>query len=163
MITFSQYLDKFKKKYVGLDLDKASQDQLRAWAIDAGFDLTKGFSGKEQSADKFGFHITVFYTTSTHDTTTGDFKIAPFPIAFDHFELLGKNKDVPVMKVDMNNADLLSKRALFERMGYQDEWPSYKPHVSLSYNYDGQPDLKTLKLPTFQMMVDTLKIKDQDD
>ena len=163
MITFSQYLDKFKKKFVGLDVDKASQDRLREWCLSSGFDLSKSYSGKDQSADKFGFHITVFFTTTTHDTTTGTFKIEPFELKFNKFELLGKSKDVPVMKVDMNNEPLLAKRALFERMGYKDEWPAYLPHVSLSYNYDGEPDLKTLKLPDFPVMVDTLQIKDQDD
>ncbi len=163
MITsFSSYLDKFKKKFVGLDLDQTSQTSLRQWCADNGFDLTTSYSGNPQKAEEFKFHITVFFTTSMHDTTTGTFSIKPFQLNLDHFELLGKDKNIPVIKVTPND-ELLKKREMFERMGYKDEWPSYLPHISLSYNKLQIPDIKTLKLPDFKVMVDTINTKDQDD
>lgn len=160
MIPFGEYSQQLKRKFVGLYFTKESEEAIRRWALSAGFDLTTRWSGAKQDPSLFDFHTTVFYTTSYHDTEEGWYPIEPFILEFDHFELLGKNADTPVLKVDTENWTLQKLREGFEEMGYKDEWPSYKPHVSLSYAWDGKPDINRLEVPRIKVTANRIKVQD---
>lgn len=158
MKTFQQFSNR-NKKYVGVIFSEQTQKDLYKWATSNGFDLSIKYNGLPQKPTDFDFHTTVFFTTSEHDTKNGVFKVDEFTIQLVRFELLGKEKNIPVIVVDSDN--LRNIRNVFEALGYQDEWPSYKPHISLSYNYKGTPDLSKLKLPDFDIVVTHFKVNDQ--
>lgn len=157
MISFSEFLRDFKQKYVCLCVSEVSSKQLREYAQALGFDLSVSFSGEIRDPEDYEFHITIFHTTTFHNTPNQVLSIAPVEVIPDHFELLGENKDIPVLKVRTDN--ITSFRGLFEQQGYRDKWPSWKPHISLSYNRK-QYDLSNLPLPDFKIFVDKLKIED---
>lgn len=162
MKSFNSYLDSRRKKFVGLFFTLESQNALREWAIANGFDLTATFGGGTQAAEDFDFHTTIFFTVTEHDTKTGDFKIdKPFDLKFKSYELLGLEKNIPVIKIDTDNDELQRIRQMFVDMGYKDAWPDYKPHISLSYKYDGTPDLVKMTLPNIQVSANMIRIKDQ--
>lgn len=161
MIAFKDYVKTFKKKYVALHFTKDSEENLRSFAQDNGFDITQKFSGEKITPGKFKFHTTVFYTTSVHDTQNGKYDLPGIKLALFNFKLLGPNQNIPVLLV--NPKPLLDIRKKFEEMGYEDEWPAYQPHVTLSYNYDGTPDLKTLRIPDFAVETSHIIIEDQND
>lgn len=149
------------KKYVAIIYDDATQDNLRKWATENGFDLGYGYSGEPKDPDDFEFHTTVFYTSNdvqhreqepgynlieTHDVT---------PIGFD---LLGVEKDIPVMKIEPTGA-LGMLRKKYEDLGYEDQWETYIPHVSLSYARK-PVDMSQLKLPSFPLTFKYVKVED---
>ncbi len=45
-----------------------------------------------------------------------------------------------------------------EKKGFEDQWPEYKPHISLSYAKDSLPDIKKVKLPEFEISYETWKV-----
>lgn len=161
MKSFSSYLDSRSKKFVGLFFSEESQDNLREWALANGFDLTSKFNGDTQLPGDFDFHTTIFFTTSEHDTKNGDFDIVPFNLDFSSFELLGLEKNIPVIKINTENAPLQKIRQMFVDQGYKDAWPAYKPHISLSYKYSGEPDLTKLLLPKIKVTANMIRVKDQ--
>lgn len=161
MRTFAQYLnDLNNKKFVGLFLTAESQAAMQAWCHTQGFDLTKSYSKQDQKPEDFDFHLTVYFTTNEHDTKPGTTQCEPIKLDLDHFELLGVDKNIPVIKIKPGK-QLLSIRNTFTKMGYQDAWPEYRPHISLSYEYNGSPDIAKLSLPDFDVYADKIVIKDQ--
>lgn len=162
MMSFQSYIDSCKKKFVGLFFTKESQKALQTWAEVNGFDLSVKFSGEKQNPADFDFHTTIFFTTTEHDTKTGTFKIEPFELKFKSFELLGVDKNIPVIKIDTDNEQLQKIRQRFVNQGYKDAWPDYKPHISLSHKYTGTPDVSKLELPKIKVVADSIQIADQE-
>lgn len=151
-----------RKKYVSLRYDGETQVLLRRWATDNGFDLTVKWDGTSQDASEFDFHTTVFFTTSRHH----GFRPHEFvmtdawtPARATGFDLLGENKDIPVLKVQ--GEAISHYRASFARAGFQDQGPEYRPHVSLSYAKRDYSDIYKLRLPTFPLVFGSLVVKDQ--
>lgn len=54
---------------------------------------------------------------------------------FDQFELFGQEKDTPVMKSVHNKNKLLKLRAMLDALK-ADDWPDYKPHISIKMKPD---------------------------
>lgn len=161
MLRFNQFVS--KKKFVGLFFNDETNKLLRKWALDQGFDLASNFSGQKIPVDDFDFHTTIFFTTSRHSTTTGEFIIPSFQLQIDHFELLGEDHNIPVAKINPDNSQLQLIRHRFVDIGYRDAWPDFKPHISLSYNYNGTPDIASLTVPDFPIVVSNLKVSDQKE
>ena len=162
MIPFSVFSENVKKKFVGLYFTEESTDALRNWALMAGFDLTTKFNGSKQSVLEFDFHTTIFFTNNYVDIANGEYKIEPFTLSLSHFELLGHERNIPVLKINSDNWTLQSLRQGFEEMGFRDEWPEYKPHISLSYNWDGRPRMQNLEVPLIHVVADRIKVEDAD-
>lgn len=162
MLSFKNYINKVKKKYVSLHFDNRSEELLRKYAVENGFDITKSFSGKDIDEKDFHFHTTVFFTSNRMMFENGEYKLdSPIMLGFSDIELLGKEKNIPVLRIKMNR-ELDAVRKNFEEMGFRDEWPSYKPHVSLSYNRNDEHNIHKIKLPTFRVAATKIVIEDQE-
>lgn len=159
MMTFREYLKQYKKKYVCLEFDEETNQTLRAYAKQNGFNISLDYNGNNISEADYKFHVTIFYTTSTHNTPNSKVQVNPFEICLNQLELLGENKDIPVIKLK-NTGQIKRIRELFEMQGYRDVWPEYKPHISLSYERK-KYDLQDLELPDFKIRVKSLHIEDQ--
>lgn len=163
MYTFKKFLfeeAKKTRKYVNIQYTKETQDNLRKWAMDQGFDLTANYDGTTQKAESFDFHSTIFYTTSRHAMTGGVTEITPKIAKPIGFKMLGRESDVPVIKLAQDN--IIKIRQHYEEMGMKDEWPEYQPHISLSYG-KSFPDVKTVDLPTFDLVFDRIFMTDVVD
>lgn len=160
MMKFTNYItESMKRKYVAVQYDEDTQVMLRNWCKKNGFNLTTKFDGTEQKEEDFDFHTTIFFTTSEHDMKNGVFDIGePKKATPVSFELLGENHDIPVLKIDGD--DLRSLRKKYEDIGMKDQWPSWKPHISLSYDRQNVPDVRKMKMPAFPLTFDKLKIDD---
>jgi hypothetical protein len=137
--------------------DDESQQKMREWCQENGFDLTKRYNGEDQPVEAFDFHTTVFYSTNVVAMKNEVFPLTHGEALPWGFKLLGENKDVPVLIV--SSSDLNDLRGAYKHEGLEDTWPDYIPHISLSYvgkNYD----LARLKLPDFRMKFGKLKIED---
>lgn len=159
MLSFKKFVDNTSKKYVGLYFSKESNKLLLEYAQSNDFDLTKSYDGDDIKPEEFDFHTTIYFTSNKVFSENGVYKIKPIELQFDKFELLGKNKNIPVLRVKLSE-ELLDLRNTFTDLGFKDEWPSYKPHVSLSYNYNEK--IKIKELPKFKIVANTIKIENQD-
>lgn len=149
------------KKYVALNFTDTTSRMLRMWCIANGFDLTVKFNGDTIDPNQFDFHTTIFFSDTVHTTKPGTMTIKPFEVKVKGFDMLGVEKNVPVMLVDLDNTpELRTYRDFFERQGYKDSWPEYKPHISLSYAKD-RTSLEGVELPMFQIIANTIQIEDQ--
>lgn len=147
------------KKYVAVIYDNATQQKLREWATNNGFDLGYGYGGEPKDPSEFEFHTTVFFTSNDIDHYEPPYKLIEahrvVPIGF---AMLGLDKDIPVLKVEPSGA-LAMLRQRYESLGYQDQWEQYIPHISLSYAK--QPvDTSNMAVPDFPMTFDRVKVED---
>lgn len=164
MIGFKQFMEerKPKRKYVAVQYDVTTQRKLREWAKENGFDLTTRYDGTSQSEEDFDFHTTIFYTTSEHDIPNHKKVIAPSGVAkVTGITMLGHNKDIPVLEIHSPMV-LRMRRHYADVHGMKDEWPEYTPHVSVSYSKN-LPDISKVKLPTFDLTFNEIKIEDGND
>jgi hypothetical protein len=145
------------RKYVAIVYDDDSQQKLRDWCEENGFDLTATYSGIDQPASAFEFHTTVFYSINevamkneVIPLTHGE----AFPVKF---KLLGDEENVPVLVV--SSPGIKGIRDEMANHGLMDKWPDYIPHISLSYARKDY-DLTGMELPNFAMKFGYLKIED---
>ena len=146
-----------KRKYVCIVYDDESQKNLRRWCQENGFDLTKTYSGKDQSPDDFIFHTTVFYSINEAAIENEVLPLTQGEALPSKFKLLGDNNDIPVLVI--SSPDINDIREEFVRRGLMDKWPDYIPHISLSYVRKDY-DTRGIKLPDFRMNFGYLKIED---
>lgn len=150
------------KKYVAVNYSIDTQDMLRMWCIQNGFDLSVSYSGEIRNPEKFDFHTTVYYTSN--DVIDRDYSY-PNKIykktRVVGFDLFGESKNVPVLLVE-KTAGLHLIRSHYTNLGFQDEWPEWKPHISLSYA-PVFPDLSNLILPKFELIYDAVQVETIED
>jgi hypothetical protein len=165
VLTFLQFMEhksKSQKKYISIQYDEDTQLKLRKWCEKNGFDLTVGYDGEKQNASDFDFHTTIFFSTSMHDITNGSIKIKNSTAKITGIELLGENHDIPVFKIESETINNI--RSHYKTVyNMKDAWPSYKPHISLSYNKEQIPDISKIKLPKFTLYFSELKIDEAKD
>lgn len=150
-----------KRKYISVQYDKESQNKLRDWAIKNGFNLSVKFNGTEQDPKEFDFHTTVFYSINESNLQNKKVKVAPTEVTITKIKFLGENQDIPVLAIEPNNG-IKELREYFESLGLEDQWPSYQPHISLSYAKE-QKDVSDIILPDFKPKFDRLTIEDIED
>lgn len=161
MIRFKDFMEQApSKKYVSVEYDAATQRKLREWAKENGFDLSVGYSGSKQKESDFDFHTTIFYTTTAHDIPNHE-KILPSKGSANvvGFEMFGENKNIPVLIISSSVINGLRKH-YEETYKMQDQWPTFKPHVSVSYATDALPDVESIKLPDFELTFNKVKVED---
>lgn len=159
MISFKEFLEEHSKKYVCLHFDEKTNASLCEYTKKYGFDTGINYKGEKQSPESFDFHITVYHTTNRLKSPNIKESITPFNVTPNKMELLGKDRNIPVVKLEVSG-ELKAVRDWFTSLGFKDEWPSWKPHISLSYDKK-QYDLSKIKLPDFPLTVVELTVENQ--
>lgn len=150
-----------KRKYVAVQYDDESQKQLRDWAEENGFDLSIKYNGEEQDPKDFDFHTTIFFSTNEVDLRNREIKQTPTEVIITGMKFLGENEDIPVLTVSVSGG-IKYLRQHYEDLGLEDQWPTYQPHISVSYAK--KPiDINKIKLPTFRPKYDRVVIKDVEE
>lgn len=146
-----------ERKYIEVQYNPITQGYLREYCADNGFDLSVRFDGSKQDPEKFDFHSTVWFTTSEHKLKNGTLSVN-ITAAPTGFALFGENKNILVMEIESKGLQSIRDHYGSE-YGMEDEWPDYRPHITLCYNYTG--DLPTVDLPDIPLVADRLNIKTQ--
>ena len=136
-----------------------TQNMMRSWATAAGFNLSTDYDGNPREADRFDFHVTL--VASANDVFVPETQHMIRPIGLDGigFDVLGVDRQVPVLKM-AESARLLAMRQFFvETYGIEPTFADYKPHVSLSYAWTGAPALEDLAPPDEPLFFDQLRVK----
>ena len=159
---FKQYVTEEKtkeQKIVMLKVSKDSDKRLRKYAIKNGFDLTIDYDGNPQKVTDFGFHLTIIASNNEVEIDNQSRAIPPIELTPTKFEVLGVDRMIPTIRVDTNH-DLQLLRDYFIKVhDFEPTFADFKPHLSLSYNWEGEPKLKELELPKFKITGDKLSVK----
>jgi 2'-5' RNA ligase len=150
-----------KRKYVSVQYDDESQKKLREWAEQNGFDLSVKYNGEEQDPKDFDFHTTIFYSTNEVPLRNRTIRQTPTEVIITGIKFLGENEDIPVLTVSVSGG-IKDLRQHYEDLGLEDQWPTYQPHISVSYAKKPM-DIKKLKLPTFRPKYNKIMIKDIEE
>lgn len=138
MIAFKEFLEKkLNRKCVMLMYDHDVQIKLRQFCLDHGLDICKNYEKEEISPEEFEFHTTIYYsdTSSSQPLEDGEYpceEVITHPIKFDRLGKEEKNCLCLCLEVTPSLERLRHKYA--EEYGMSDSWPTYKPHITLSYN-----------------------------
>ena len=152
----------YEDKFVGVEFAEETRLKLTAYCLENGLDITKNFKGEYVQPIDFDFHVTIFYTADEPKIPMSDgfWWVDPFEVEASHIEMMGHNYDTPAIILKPTK-ELLQVRKFFEvKYDLIDEWYQFKPHISLTYNYQGFPDIDILELPDFPLIVNKLKIKE---
>jgi hypothetical protein len=159
MKTLKEFLA--RRKYVSVQYDDESQKKLRDWAEENGFDLSVKYNGDEQDPEDFDFHTTIFYSTNELRLRNQEAPLDSTEVTITGIKFLGENEDIPVLTIS-SSGGILNLRKYYEGLGLEDQWPTYQPHISVSYAK--QPmDIKKIKLPTFRPKFNKVVIKDIEE
>lgn len=148
-----------RPKIAMLMCDDDTHRMMHEWCKEQGFDLTKSYSGRSQPSFEFDFHLTLFASKNPIDIRTGTFEIESITERGYAFEALGKDKDVPVLRFVPAGEIRWIRDVCVEDFGVEPTFPTFKPHVSLSYNWSGKPALSKLRVPD-PLTFDRIKIVD---
>lgn len=146
------------RKIVILHPSEQTNRGLNDWARSCGFDLSRSFSGK--IIDEFDFHVTVIATENEVDFNNFDSHWPEIVLEPERFFTLGKNNEVPAIKIAHNWRLHGIWSALIQNNGFVPTFPIYLPHISLSYNWSGLPKLTHLRLPSFPLIFDRMTMED---
>jgi hypothetical protein len=151
----------YTRKYVSVIYDDNTQKALREWAISNNLDLTTRYSGTSQKVEDFEVHTTIYYSLNHIHMINRVSKLLPSEAFFEGFDFLGYENDIPVMKIE--NIGVISQiREFFSGYGIVEEWPSFNPHISLSYARQ-QINLDTLTKPKFDLIFDRVVVEDIEE
>lgn len=146
------------RRVVSLHADEATQEKLRTWAEDAGFDLGWNYDGWPIDPQWFRFHVTLIATKNEVEIEDRWQPIGPLTVSPAGFAVLGADRRVPVLELS-NNDKLTAMRQFFiDAFGAEPTFDEYRPHISLSYKWDGAPDLSKLSPPSFPLTFDALVV-----
>lgn len=150
-----------KRKYVAVQYDKESQRKLREWSFKNGFNLSIDYKGEEQDPKAFDFHTTIFYSSNEVFLPNKTVSLPSTPVKITGVKFLGEEKNIPVLGLEVEGG-IQQLRKQYEKLGLEDKWPSYQPHISLSYAKE-RVDTSNLKLPDFTPKFDKLIIRDIEE
>ena len=143
------------KVYIGIYPDSATNKNLYKYAEECEFDTKTGYNGK----GKFDFHLTIIVSKKpcgvprSEQFLSRSIRLTPKKIDF-----IGET-EIPVLFLKDDDRRLEGMRYIFEKTYKIEGDYQLLPHMSLSYNWKGG-DLKSMKLPTFPIVFDKIKIQD---
>lgn len=140
-----------------------TQCNLREWAKSYGFDLGWSYSGWPQSSYDFDFHVTIVASANEVAIEDGVRSIDDLRLDPIGFEVLGDN--TPTIVLDANKTLTAIREFFITTFGITPTYAEFKPHISLSYKWNGDPDIRTSApaLPDFPLCFDMLQVSRLDD
>ena len=149
-----------EKKYIEVQYDAVTQGYLREFCEQNGFDLSIKYDGSKQDPANFDFHTTVWFTTTEHRIPNGghECNITATPKGW---ALFGPNQDILVMEI--GSKGLLQLRNSYgEQHAMEDEWPDYRPHITVCYRHKGGlPDWEPQDRIEQPLRADRVNVKKQ--
>lgn len=148
-----------EQKLIKLDCTGETQKLLLDYCQSYGFDVTKTFGGNDIAPEAFKFHVTILASENLAQFSNGSRPIPEIETTARHFQILGVDRDFPTIRLNLTEP-IAVIREFYEvveqlRPTFQD----YAPHITLSYNWFGTPDLDLIPLPDFPIVFDKLIIQ----
>lgn len=148
-------------KVVMLYASPTTNRLMREWAINAGFDLTKSYGGRDLAPEEFDFHLTLFATEAPITLPTGSHEIPAVTLSVPTgFAMLGKDANIPALSFGIDAALERMRGHYVQTYKARPTFPDFKPHISVSYAWAGLPDLASVALPSFPIILDRIVVDD---
>lgn len=152
-------MDQISRKIVVLVASHDTQAGLRAWATAAGFNLATDYDGNPRAAERFDFHVTLVASKNEVFVPETQHVISPIGLDAVGFDVLGVDRQVPVLKLSPSLRLATMRQFFVETYGIEPTFADYKPHVSLAYAWAGTPALDDIDLPDVPLVFDQLRVK----
>lgn len=151
------------RKVVVLHADAATQERLRDWAQMVGFDLGWNYDGWPIAKEDFLFHVTLLASKNDLDIPEGWRSVGPIALRPVGFEVLGVDRQIPTLRIEADETLSAMRQFFIDEYGAEPTFDEFKPHVSLSYRWDGSPDVEKMDPPTGWLVFDALRVAAIDD
>jgi 2'-5' RNA ligase len=154
MISFRDHIRHKDGTYVALQMRKDSRELLDNFV---GMNL-----GLDERIDPDTYHVTVIYSKMPvpHAEQLDNKRNATATaIGYEVFPTKTGDKCL-VLRMDCPEAVAINQH--LTELGAVSDYDSYKPHVTVCYNYQGPEDVNELPLPEFAMEFDRLEVKPLD-
>ena len=158
-LEWSQKMTVEGKKFVSIEFDSKSLKDLMGYVVQNGLDAYTKFDKTKLDSPMTDYHLTVMFSNNApvipmenRDHQLPDIEIVPYA-----FDLFGENKDILVMKIKETDELRELRNLMIEHYGLKDSFPEWSPHVTLTYNYEGNIPKE---LPKFRIFGSVLKVKD---
>lgn len=119
--------------------------------------------GLTDKIDPSTYHTTLIYSrTPVPETENYEFPSSVHANAtgYELFDTKQGNKCL-VLKLNCPVAHDINDA--LNKMGATSDYPSYKPHITICYDYNGKTDISDLPLPNFDIVFDDFEVKPLDD
>ncbi|WP_072389856.1 DUF2213 domain-containing protein [Hyphomicrobium sp. CS1GBMeth3] len=146
------------RRIVMLRATPDTQHALREWAIAQGFDLAWSHSGWPQTNWDFDFHVTLLATENAVSIPEGARWIEPVTVEASGFDVFGVDDRVPVLRLADHQTLTAMREFFITSYGAKPTFADFKPHVSLSYKWPGEPAVDSLAPPPFPLVFDFLVV-----
>lgn len=144
MNTFSEFIIEGGKvnhdngTYVSVNLDKASAKKLDSFAA------TNGIKNPLNADD---YHTTIIYSRKGVPEAEGYDINLPLTAQISGWEIFPTQDNKKALVGLINSTELKNHHDALKKMGATHDYPDYSPHITLSYDYDGEvpknvPDFK---------------------
>jgi hypothetical protein len=140
-------------RIVLLYADHDTQNALTAWAEAAGFDV-----GGDNPHEGLAFHVTLLATANDVAIPLTDQMIEPVTATARYFEAMGQDADTPALMLETDDQMLADLRGFYVHAYGAEPTFDFRPHVSLSYAWQGVPALEDLEPPDFPLVFDRLVV-----
>lgn len=113
--------------------------------------------------DPATYHCTLIYSRSpVPDAETLELPalVHAHATGYELFDTKQGNKCL-VLKLNCPTAHTIN--GALNKMGATSDYPEYKPHVTICYDYKGSEDIKDLPVPNFDIVFDDYEVKPLDD
>ena len=160
MISFTKFLSSYKKKFVCVYFNEATNKLLFDYATSNNLDLSVKYNDTKQDPKDFDFHITIFYSNTPTSIPNIDVDIPEFEVYCSHLSLFGNNKDILVVEI-APHPTLSTLNQLFYSLGMRSDFPDFKPHISLCYEKKDY-DLSQFPEIDFPIVINRIGVYDID-
>jgi 2'-5' RNA ligase len=140
--------------YAAYQMSKQSQDMLDHF-VEMNLGLT-------ERIDPSTYHITIIYSrtpVASAEQFKGRIEATATCSGYEVFPTKTGDKCL-VMRMDCPSATTMNEH--LAKLGATSDYDSYKPHVTICYNYNGPEDVSVLPRPQFPMHFDELEVKPLD-
>lgn len=147
------------RKFVTVDFTKETNQKLIQYCLDNRLDLITQFDkSKLKNPMDFWFHVTLIYSNNYPNIimNNGTYELPSFNLMVDNFGVLGPKKDCLVLLLKRSEELDQLRYCLEKDYGLLNDYMDWIPHVTLTYNYEGE---FPKKLPDFSLEVNKLTIK----
>ena len=140
--TFAEYI-KNRKIFISIAATDEYSTYLEKFARENG--LYNGLDHSGNPTNDLKYHVTLWYS-STGWLDYNQSQMPEIEIPVENWELLGKRKEHLTLKL-IDNGWLEGLKDHFGQYGLTSEWPTFKPHMTLVYNYNKRriPNIKPPK------------------
>lgn len=159
MLTDPRPADAPSRKVVVLVADAGTNADMRRWCELQGFDLGASFGGEPRDPARFKFHVTLFATVGPSALPEQSHPIEYLLLDAIGFDAFGPERRTPVALLAPVPRLVEMREAWLALADAEPTYPEFRPHLTLSYAWDGQPALENLPMINLALGFGRLEVR----